>query len=346
MNLTRPTPELEEAYGDMVADFVSAGESPNKLGEGTTYWLVKDGRVLGTCRLRHALTEDLWRHGGHIGYDIRPSERNNGYATAMLDLLLEEAWDAGHSWVLVTVEEANLASRRVAEKNGAIYLDRVPGTGILRFVIDRGTHEEGLVAIGGEITAERVLEAYADGIFPWPVDEESPVLWWSPDPRFVLYPEHLHVGRSLEQRIGSGRFEVRLDTCFDEVIEGCTRPEGWITAEVQAAYTDLFHRGHAHCVGSWRDGKLAGGLYGVALGDVFFGESMFAREPDASKVAFVTLVRQLRAWGFGLVDCQQETEHLARFGAMAIPREQFLAELQRLLKRPNRPGPWRFEEPS
>lgn len=340
MHLTRPTPELEAAYGDMAADFVSAGESPNKLGEGTTYWFVKDGRMLGTCRLRHVLNEDLWRHGGHVGYDIRPSERNNGHATVMLGLLLEEAWDAGLCWVLLTVEETNVASRRVAEKNGAIYLDRVPGTEILRFVIDRRVLDEGVVAVGGAITAERVLEAYAQGVFPWPVDDESPVLWWSPDPRFVLYPDRLHVGKSLEQRIRSKRFEVRLDTDFEAVIEGCKRPEGWITAEVQAAYTDLFHQGHAHCAASWRNGKLVGGLYGVALGGVFFGESMFAHEPDASKVAFVTLVRQLRDWGFQLVDCQQETGHLARFGAAAIPREQFLAELKRLIELPGRPGSW------
>ena len=340
MLLARPTRELEEAYGDMVADFVSAGESPDKSGEGTPYWFVKDGRVLGTCRLRHVLTEELWRHGGHIGYDIRPSERNNGRATEMLGLLLDEAWDAGHCWVLLTVEETNVASRRVAEKNGAIYLDRVPGTEILRFVIDRRALDEGIVAVGGEITAARVLDAYAEGIFPWPIDDESPVLWWSPDPRFVLYPDQLHVARSLEQRIRSGRFEVRFDKDFEAVIEGCKRPEGWITVEVQAAYTELFHQGHAHCAASWRNGKLVGGLYGVALGGVFFGESMFLREPDASKVAFVTLVRQLKDWGFGLVDCQQETDHLARFGARAIPREQFKAELKRLLKRAGRPGSW------
>ncbi|MHC4548292.1 MAG: leucyl/phenylalanyl-tRNA--protein transferase [Planctomycetota bacterium] len=209
--------------------------------------------------------------------------------------------------------------------------------------------EQGLLAIGGDLRPERLLAAYARGIFPWPWFEDRPMLWWCPDPRFVLYPGELHVGDSLEQRIRSGRFEVRLDTAFLEVMRGCAiaaRPEEadtWITDEMLAAYGELHRLGHAHSAESWRDGELVGGLYGVALGGVFFGESMFFRDSDASKVAFAGLVRQLEAWGFGLVDCQLETEHLARFGARHIPRPRFLRQLEEFLGRPNRPGPWRLE---
>jgi len=210
---------------------------------------------------------------------------------------------------------------------------------------------DGLVAIGGDLRPETLLEAYERGIFPWPWDERSdvPMLWWCPDPRFVLYPERLHVSGSLHQRIGSGRFDLGMDTAFDEVVRACgtiERPgqEGtWITTEMVEAYLELHRLGWAHSIECRREGALVGGLYGVALGGVFFGESMFSREPDASKVAFAALVRQLDEWGFRFVDCQQETGHLRRLGACNVPRPRFLAELEDALTLPNRQGEWRFD---
>jgi len=208
----------------------------------------------------------------------------------------------------------------------------------------------GLLAIGGDLAPERLLEGYRHGIFPWPWYENEPMLWWSPDPRSVLYPADLHVSRSLAQRIRSGRFEIRLDTAFADVVDGCAgtaRPvsgtETWITPEMKAAYVRLHELGHSHSAESWLDGELVGGLYGVALGGVFFGESMFHRKPDASKVAFVALVRQLERWGFPLIDCQLDTPHLASLGARAIPRRRFLAELREALELPNHGVPWRFD---
>ena len=207
----------------------------------------------------------------------------------------------------------------------------------------------GLLAIGGDLSPERVLLAYRCGIFPWPWYEGQPMLWWCPDPRFVLCPAGIHVSRSLAQRLRSGRFDVTLDTAFADVVAGCAETERpdeggtWITREMREAYERLHRLGHAHSVESWRDGKLVGGLYGIAIGGVFFGESMFFREADASKVAFVTLVRQLDAWGFRLVDCQMETGHLSRFGATTVSRSAFLQRLEEFLRLPNRPGPWRFD---
>lgn len=208
----------------------------------------------------------------------------------------------------------------------------------------------GLLAIGGDLAPGRLLAAYRRGIFPWPWSGTEPMLWWCPDPRFVLYPDELRVSRSLEQRVRSKRFDVRLDTAFTETVDGCaTTPrrdsgtETWITSGMKDAYVRLHRLGHAHSVEAWRGGELAGGLYGVALGQVFFGESMFHREADASKVAFVRLVRQLASWGFGLVDCQLETPHLASLGARAVQRRRFLAELAESTALPNHPAPWRFD---
>jgi leucyl/phenylalanyl-tRNA--protein transferase len=208
----------------------------------------------------------------------------------------------------------------------------------------------GLLAVGGDLEPGRLLAAYRLGIFPWPWAETQPMLWWCPDPRFVLYPDELRVSRSLEQRIRSRRFDVRLDTAFREVVEGCARTprrdsgtETWITPEMKDAYVRLHELGHAHSAEAWRDGSLVGGLYGVALGGVFFGESMFHRETDASKVAFVRLVRQLAGWGFRLVDCQLETPHLRSLGARAVQRKRFLREVAESLELPNRRGPWRLD---
>lgn len=204
---------------------------------------------------------------------------------------------------------------------------------------------DGLLAVGGDLSPQRLLAAYAAGIFPW-YSAGEPLLWWSPDPRLVLLPGELHVSRSLERELRRGTFEVRYDTAFERVVSRCAsrrRPGQrgtWITPEMAAAYSRLHELGWAHSVEAWSGRTLAGGLYGVSLGAAFFGESMFADQPDASKVAFVHLVRRLEAWGFGLVDCQVRTEHLARFGAREIPRDEFLERLARALAAPSRRGAW------
>ncbi len=204
---------------------------------------------------------------------------------------------------------------------------------------------EGLLAVGGDLSPERLLQAYAVGIFPW-FSEGSPILWWSPDPRLVLDPGWLHVPRSLTRTLKRGRYEVRADTAFSQVIRRCAeaaRPSQdgtWITEEMVVAYEGLHRLGFAHSFEAWEGEVLAGGLYGVSLGAAFFGESMFADRPDASKVAFVQAVGWLAGRGIGLVDCQVHTEHLARFGAREIPRRAFLARLAGALERPTLRGPW------
>lgn len=203
----------------------------------------------------------------------------------------------------------------------------------------------GLLAVGGDLSPERLLNAYRSGIFPW-YSEGEPIWWHSPDPRFVLEPERLHVPRSLAKIIRRRDYEVRFDTAFGAVIRGCAAAprEGqrgtWITREMVRAYDRLHHLGVAHSAEAWRDGELVGGLYGVSLGDVYFGESMFARAPDASKMAFVVLVRWMRARGVALVDSQVRTDHLARFGAEDWPRRRYLDRLAELVDRPTRRGPW------
>jgi leucyl/phenylalanyl-tRNA--protein transferase len=189
------------------------------------------------------------------------------------------------------------------------------------------TEPDGLLAIGGDLSVPRLLEAYRQGIFPW-YGQGQPILWWSPDPRLVLFPEALRVSRSLRKTLRKGRFAVTMDTDFPAVINACAGPrdgeEGtWITRAMQVAYIRLHESGHAHSVECRLDGELVGGLYGVAIGRVFFGESMFARTSDASKVAFVWLVRQLQRWGFRLIDCQVHTGHLASLGACDISRQEF-----------------------
>ena len=205
----------------------------------------------------------------------------------------------------------------------------------------------GPIAVGGDLRPERLLLAYSMGIFPW---QGEPLHWHSPDPRMVLLADELRVSRSLRRTIRRRPFRLTLDTAFAEVMTACAtapRPgqDGtWITPGMIDSYTELHRRGVAHSVEAWRGDALVGGLYGLSLGAAFFGESMFAREKDASKVAFVTLVERLRAWGIPLVDCQVHTEHLARFGAREWPRRDFLAALRAALDRPTRPGPWRLDE--
>ena len=207
---------------------------------------------------------------------------------------------------------------------------------------------DGLLAVGGDLSPERLLRAYAEGIFPW-FDEENPILWWSPDPRLVLEPAALHVPRSLARTLRRGIYRISADRAFERVIRRCAAQERpgqrgtWITPEMVDAYLELHRLGYAHSFEAWEGDALAGGLYGVSLGAAFFGESMFADAPDASKVAFVLSVEWLRARGIGLVDCQVRTEHLVRFGAREIPRAWFLSRLAAALERPTLMGPWRLD---
>ena len=208
----------------------------------------------------------------------------------------------------------------------------------------------GLLAASDDLSAARILAAYRRGIFPW-YSTGQPVLWWSPDPRMVLVTDELKVARSLAKVVRNQVFEIRVDTAFDDVMKACAEPRPeqpgtWITEAVRTAYGRLHNQGHAHSVESWRDGKLVGGLYGVSIGRMFFGESMFARESDASKVALVHLVTQLRKWEFPIVDCQQQTAHLASLGARPIPRSTFAEALERLVHCPPPiplPNRWTFE---
>jgi leucyl/phenylalanyl-tRNA--protein transferase len=208
--------------------------------------------------------------------------------------------------------------------------------------------EEGLLAVGGDLRPERLVLAYSNGIFPW-YEEGQPILWHSPDPRMVLLASDLRVPRSLRKTIRKGLYRLTLDTAFRQVMQACgsvKRPGQrgtWITRAMKDAYAELHRRGLAHSAEAWRGGELVGGLYGVCLGGAFFGESMFARAPDASKVAFVALVEQLRRWEIDLVDCQVYTEHLARFGATEWPRRRYLAALRKALAQPTRQGRWTFD---
>jgi leucyl/phenylalanyl-tRNA--protein transferase len=206
----------------------------------------------------------------------------------------------------------------------------------------------GILAVGGDLSAERLVLAYSMGIFPW-YSEGDPIMWHSPEPRFALTPGELHVPRSLAKVCRRAPFALSCDRAFAEVIGRCgkVRRPGqrgtWITRDMQKAYIRLHELGVAHSVEARAGGKLVGGLYGVALGAVFFGESMFADAADASKVAFVSLVAQLGRWGFSLIDCQQETAHLARFGATAWPRARFLAALAPAVHQAGRPGKWHLD---
>lgn len=191
----------------------------------------------------------------------------------------------------------------------------------------------GIVAIGGDYSPERLVAAYSVGIFPWPIEEGRPITWFSPDPRFVLKAEDLHIPKSLEKTLRKNLFTYTVDKAFSEVIHSCAsvpRPgqDGtWITDDLEKGYCELQRRGLAHSFEAWKDGKLAGGFYGVAIGNCFFGESMFARDPDASKCAFATFARKLFNAGVPWIDCQVYTDHLARFGAKEIPRSEYLSLL-------------------
>ena len=203
----------------------------------------------------------------------------------------------------------------------------------------------GLLCAGGALTPERVIDAYSRGIFPW-FSEGDPILWWSPDPRMVLFPDELKVSRSLRKTVARETYETRFDTSFREVMESCAQPRNgqggtWIVPDMVAAYTALHERGFAHSVESWSEGRLVGGLYGVALGKVFFGESMFARAPDASKVALVKLVERLGAGGYRVIDCQQATAHLASLGAREIPRSAFAQLLRESIQYPPSGESWK-----
>ncbi|MDO9103601.1 MAG: leucyl/phenylalanyl-tRNA--protein transferase [Methylovulum sp.] len=209
------------------------------------------------------------------------------------------------------------------------------------------TEPDGLLAIGGCLSKIRLINAYRHGIFPW-YNPGEPILWWSPDPRLVLFPEHLLVSRSLQKTLRKNSFSVTFDQAFDDVVNACAelRAEDagtWITEDIKRAYNDLHQCGMAHSVEAWQDGELVGGLYGVALGQVFFGESMFHSRTDASKVAFAVLVGRLKCWGYQLIDCQVHTQHLTRLGAEEIDRDYFIQLLDRYCDQPIDPVAWRVQ---
>lgn len=210
---------------------------------------------------------------------------------------------------------------------------------------------DGLLAIGGDLSTERLLEAYRQGIFPW-FNEEDPILWWSPDPRLVLFPEKLHIQRSMRPYFNQGKYQVSMDTEFESVIRSCatTRRKGqsgtWISEQIIEAYVKLHQLGYAHSVEVWHKGELVGGLYGLALGKVFFGESMFSRLPNASKFGFIALTLQLREQNYELIDCQQTTRHLVSLGAEPISRQRFLKYLHKNRNRPTQKGQWKVHNPT
>jgi leucyl/phenylalanyl-tRNA--protein transferase len=218
----------------------------------------------------------------------------------------------------------------------------------LVFPDPRLAEPDGLLAIGGDLQPARVLLAYRMGIFPW-FSEGEPILWWCPRPRFVLEPTAVHVPKSLRKAARLEPYRITADTSFAEVVRSCARTPRpgqrgtWITAGMRESYQALHEQGFAHSLEAWQDDELVGGLYGIAIGGVFCGESMFATRPNASKLAFLTLIEHLRRWDFTLVDCQVPTDHLARFGAHAIPLEEFLGRLEFGLTLPGRPGKWALE---
>jgi len=202
----------------------------------------------------------------------------------------------------------------------------------------------GLLAVGGDLSPERLINAYRQGIFPW-FSAGDPILWWSPNPRTLLFPGQVHISRSLRKTLRRQRLGVTMDRDFEHVIHACSTPRRdgagtWLVPEMIHAYAELHRRGLAHSVEVWQEGVLVGGLYGVCLGRVFYGESMFSRVADASKVALVHLSQRLRAWGIALIDCQVMSQHLVRMGAQQVPRDTFIALLQRWCPTPGRNGSW------
>lgn len=205
---------------------------------------------------------------------------------------------------------------------------------------------EGLLAIGGDLQAERLLEAYRHGIFPW-YNDDQPILWWSPDPRATLFPDQMHISKSLRKTLRKQQYNVTFDCTFREVIAACASPRPnqeqagtWILDEMIEAYCQLYRRGYAHSVEVWDQDQLVGGLYGVALGRAFFGESMFSRRTDASKIALVYLAHQLHQWQFELIDCQVSSDHISSLGAKDIRRDEFMSLLNKALSHGDQPGRW------
>lgn len=215
----------------------------------------------------------------------------------------------------------------------------------LKFPSPEEATAEGILAIGGDLRPERLMLAYHQGIFPW-YSDETPILWWSPNPRFVLYPDNLKVSKSMKQVLRKNQFKITFDTAFDQVITECQQmprndQDGtWITDELKEAYGELHRTGFAHSVEVWEDNELVGGLYGVSLGKVYFGESMFAKRSNASKAGFITLVQAMKKKGIQLIDCQVHTKHLESLGAQDISRKEYLRYLDVLLDFDSLQGSW------
>ena len=205
----------------------------------------------------------------------------------------------------------------------------------------------GLLAAGGDLSPERLIKAYRCGIFPW-FNENEEILWWSPDPRMVLFPNELRISHSLKKILKKRNYEIRVDCSFNKVIQACAAPRKgqsgtWIHSDMISAYIALHEMGLAHSVETWIDGKLKGGLYGVTQGKVFFGESMFSQTNNASKIAFVHLIKQLEKWNYSMIDCQMRTAHLASFGAREIPRKEFSHRLKESINYSNQIEKWDFD---
>lgn len=205
----------------------------------------------------------------------------------------------------------------------------------------------GLLAAGGSLSANRLLDAYQQGIFPW-FNTGEPILWWSPNPRMVLIPEEFNISRSLRKTLRDKNYEVRTDSAFEQVMRACAAPRReqvgtWIHDDVIAAYIELHQMGVAHSVETWVNGNLVGGLYGISIGRMFYGESMFSHATDASKIALAHLTAQLQRWGYGMIDCQMSTPHLASLGAREIPRAEFMLRLKELIHYPDTQIKWQFD---